>query len=64
MATITTTTFIVNETEYSIPGEMTAAQVVAAYSSTVPGLGGMTSSVVESGSTRTITFTPRTGTKG
>lgn len=49
---------------YSVPGEWTAAQIVSMYSATISGLGSMDSTVVDEGSVRTITFRPRTGTKG
>lgn len=49
---------------YTVPGEWSAAQIVSMYSATIAGLGNMDSSVVDEGTVRTITFRPRTGTKG
>ncbi len=66
MSTITTTTFDVTSTgqEFSVPGDWTADQIVNMYGATIPGLSSMDSSVNVEGSTRFITFRPRTGTKG
>lgn len=64
--TITETKFDVVSSgqSYSIPGEWTAAQIVNMYSATIPGLSNMESSSVDEGNIRTITFRPKTGTKG
>lgn len=52
--------------EYTLPGTTwTAELVVSTYSTSVPGIGSMTSEITTdaNGDTR-ITFRPRTGTKG
>jgi spore coat protein CotH len=71
MANIARTELIVSssDTDYQIPGDMTAAQLVSAYSGQIPGLSNMTSTErVEYrenlGNVRIVTFSPRTGTKG
>lgn len=63
---VTTTTFDVTSTgqEFSVPGDWSAEQIVNMYGATIPGLSSMDSTVVVEGSTRFITFRPRTGTKG
>lgn len=63
---IETTNFTVVSTgqSFSVPGSWDAGQIVNMYSATIPGLASMDSSVSEEGSVRTITFRPRTGTKG
>jgi Trk-type K+ transport system membrane component len=63
---ITTTNFSVVSTgqSFSIPGAWDAAALVNMYSSTINGLGSMDSTVTEEGDIRTVTFRPRTGTKG
>lgn len=58
-----------NDTDYQVPGDMSPAQLVAAYASSIPGLANMTSeSRVEYregvGNVRVVTFKPKTGTKG
>lgn len=50
--------------EYSIPGDRTPEQIVAAYTANIPGLGNMQSEVTVEGDTKRIVFRPRTGTKG
>jgi hypothetical protein len=50
--------------EFTIPGDMSPEAVVNAYSSTIQGLGNMQADVRIEGSQKTITFRPRTGTKG
>lgn len=52
--------------EYSVPGDRTPEQLVAAYSANVPGLSGMQSEVTfeDDGATKRVVFRPRTGTKG
>lgn len=52
------------DSEYSIPGEMSADQVKASYSGSIPGLSSMDATTTEANGVRTITFRPRTGTKG
>ena len=49
---------------YSVPGEWTAAQIMNMYSATIPGLSNMDNTSQDEGSIRTITFRPKTGTKG
>lgn len=63
---ITKTVFEVQSTgqEFEIPGNFTSDQIVASYSASIQGLGNMQANVREEGDTRTITFSPRTGTKG
>ena len=69
--TVVRTQFTVTSTdeEFSVPGDLNAAQIIASYSTQVPALRNMahTESVrnVDGvGSVRFITFSPRTGTKG
>lgn len=64
--TIQNTVFEVQSTgqEYDIPGDFSVDQIVSSYSANIPGLGNMQANVREEGSTRYITFSPRTGTKG
>jgi hypothetical protein len=66
MSNIKNTVFEVQTTgqEYTIPGDFTADQIVASYAASISGLGNMQATVREEGETRTITFSPRTGTKG
>lgn len=66
MSQITRTVFEVQSTgqEFDIPGDFTADQIVSSYSGNIPGLANMQAQVREEGDTRTITFSPRTGTKG
>lgn len=56
------------DTSYQIPGDWTAAAIIANYSSQVPGIGNMVATeTIETraeGQVKVITFTPRTGTKG
>ena len=69
--TIVRTELIVttNDTDYQVPGDMTAQQLINAYGASIPGLSNM---VHESrtefregvGQVRVVTFKPRTGTKG
>ena len=70
-AAISRTELIVtsSDSDYQVPGDMTAAQLVTAYSSQIPGLSNMTSTErIEYrdgiGNVRVVTFSPRTGTKG
>lgn len=70
MTTIVRTEIIVttNDTDYQVPGDMSAQQVITAYSASIPGLSNMTyEERIETrdiGQVRVITFKPRTGTKG
>lgn len=62
-----TETYIVivaTDSEYRIPGDFTADQVIANYSASIPGLGNMQAEVTTEGDSKTITFKPRTGSKG
>ncbi len=63
---IQTTNFTIASTgqSFTVPGEWDAAQLVTMYSATISGLAGMDSAVTEEGTTRNVTFRPRTGTKG
>jgi hypothetical protein len=58
-----------SDTDYQIPGDMTAAQLVTAYAGQISGLSSMVSEErIEYregvGNVRVVTFKPRTGTKG
>lgn len=66
MSAITTTTFDVTSTgqEFSVPGDWTAEQIINMYGATIAGLANMDNSSTVEGTTRFITFRPRTGTKG
>lgn len=66
MSQIKNTVFEVQTTgqEFTIPGDFTADQIVQSYSASIAGLGNMQANVTEEGDTRTIRFSPRTGTKG
>lgn len=69
MAIVKTEFTIVNaDSTYQIPGDWTAAGIVASYSATIPGIANMVSEErVETrteGEVKVITFKPRTGTKG
>lgn len=63
---IATTNFTIASTgqSFTIPGEWDAAQLINMYSATISGLAGMESTVQDEGTVRTVTFRPRTGTKG
>lgn len=51
--------------EFSIPGDWSAAQIVANYGASIPGIGSMESTVSDLGDgVKLIVFRPRTGTKG
>jgi len=56
------------DSAYSVPGEWTAAQLVASYSAQIPGLASMTSTeTIETraeGQVKVVTFTARSGNKG
>jgi len=71
MAEIVQTNIVITatDTEYQVPGSLSVSQVVAAYSSQIPGLSGYQASeeIVTRegiGQVRVITFRPKTGTKG
>ena len=62
-----TTTFITivsTDSEYRIPGDFSPEQVVANYAASIPGIGNMVAEVTVAGDEKTITFKPRTGSKG
>jgi hypothetical protein len=69
-AVVRTTAIIVStDTEYGVPGDLTPAQFIAAYSSRINGLSSMAfeeviANVEGVGNVRTITFSPKKGTKG
>lgn len=67
-ATSTVFSVLNQDNEYTIPGDWTPAQIVANYSSQVPGIGNMdysdTTETRDGGTVRVITFRPRTGNKG
>jgi hypothetical protein len=51
--------------EFPLPGtQWTPESVVTTFQSSVPGIGAMQSEVTEANGNKTITFRPRTGTKG
>ena len=51
--------------EFPLPGNTwTPESVVQSFSSSVPGIGAMQATVETSGDNKTITFRPKTGTKG
>ena len=57
------------DTDYQVPGDMSVAQLVAAYSTSIAGLANMTATEryenrPDIGRVRVVTFSPRTGTKG
>lgn len=61
------TTVVITTTgqEFPLPGnQWTPESVVSSFSSSVPGIGAMQATVEESGENKTITFRPKTGTKG
>lgn len=71
MANVVQTNIVITatDTEYSVPGDLSVAQVIAAYSAQIPGLSGYQSSeeIVNRdgiGEVRVITFRPKSGTKG
>ncbi len=71
MATIVRTELIVtsSDSDYAVPGDMSPAQLITAYSSQIPGLSNMTHTERTEeragfGTVRIVTFSPRTGTKG
>jgi len=67
---ITSTTMVITSSDqtFSIPGDWSAAQLVASYSASIPGLAGFvpteTVATGVDGDVRTVTFSPRTGNKG
>lgn len=65
MATVTNIEISSTGQEFSIPGDFTPAQVVANYGASIPGIGGMDSTVSDIGDgVKLIVFRPKTGTKG
>lgn len=57
------------DSEYTVPGDLTPAQFITAYSGQIPGLSSMAfdevvANVEGVSQVRTITFRPKTGTKG
>jgi hypothetical protein len=66
MANISNTVIIIvsTDSEYKIPGDFSPEQIVANYSSSIPGIGNMVAEVTVDGNEKTVTFKPRTGSKG
>ena len=65
MAVTNTNIVIVStDTQYNIPGDWSAEQVASTYAASIPGIGSMVAETSVSGDVKTITFKPRTGTKG
>jgi predicted regulator of Ras-like GTPase activity (Roadblock/LC7/MglB family) len=65
MAISSTNIIVVSiDTSYNIPGDWSAEQIVSTYSAQIPGLANMTAETVITEDVKTITFKPRTGTKG
>lgn len=66
MNQITSTVISVSSTgnRYVIPTDMTKDQVVQAYSTSVPGLSDMVCTETVANGTRTLSFSPRQGSKG
>lgn len=61
------TTVIIASTgqEFNLPGtHWTTEQVVSSFQSSVPNIGSLQAEVTNNGDNKTITFRPRTGTKG
>ena len=52
------------DTSYNIPGDWSAEQITATYSAQIPGLSNMVAETVITEDVKTVTFKPRTGTKG
>jgi hypothetical protein len=50
--------------EFQIPGDWSAEQLVQTYGANIQGLSSMQSSIANNGDVKTVTFSPRTGTKG
>ncbi len=63
---ITNTNIVIvsTDTEYNIPGDWSAEQIATTYASQIPGIGNMVAETTIAGDTKTVTFKPRTGTKG
>lgn len=63
---ITSTNIVIvsTDTSYNIPGDWTAEQIVSNYSAQIPGLGNMSAETTITEDVKTISFKPRTGTKG
>jgi hypothetical protein len=59
-----------SDTDYQIPGDMSASQLQTVYASQIPGLSNMVHETTVAyrealgGNVRTVTFKPKTGTKG
>lgn len=66
MSAVETTVFEVTTTgqEFTIPGDWTVESIVSTYGPSISGLAGMSNTVSTEGNTKTIRFSPRTGTKG
>ena len=65
MAVSNTNIVIVStDTEYNIPGDWSADQIATTYASQIPGIGNMVAETSITGDLKTVTFKPRTGTKG
>ena len=63
---ITSTNIVIvsTDTSYNIPGDWTAEQIVSNYSAQIPNLNSMTAETTIVEDVKTISFKPRTGTKG
>lgn len=63
---ITSTNIVVvsTDTSYNIPGDWTAEQIAATYATQIPGLSNMVAETTITEDVKTVTFKPRTGTKG
>lgn len=49
---------------FEIPGDFSAQQLVSMYGASVPGLTELQATTATAGSVRTVTFSPRQGSKG
>lgn len=63
---ITSTKIVIVNTgrEYNIPGDKTADEIIRDYAASIDNIGNMDNAVTVEGEVKTITFSPRTGTKG
>lgn len=56
------------DAQYSVPADLSAAQVASMYAQNLPGIGAMTATetvvTLPEGDVREITFSPRSGNKG
>ena len=50
--------------EFNVPGDWTREQIVSSFGASVTGIGSMESSEATEGTTKRVTFRPRSGTKG